>query len=91
MKLFDIPPGTNEFQSEPVKQFRMAGRFPLHTKILGRFDKARTKEVLPVTIHDDSCGEWVFRADQPLSEFFTVSWLSVGNIQTFGQVRRQNF
>ena len=68
VELFDTPAFFDEFQGEPIEEFRMTGSGATGTVVASRRDNATTEVVLPDAIHHDPCGEGIVGTGDPFRQ-----------------------
>ena len=66
--MLDASRGSPEFARQPIEQFWMGRSITLSAKIVFRFDKASSKQSLPVPIDDHTSGERILGRDQPFGQ-----------------------
>ena len=68
MDRFQMPTVADQFRSQPIEQFGMAGSIAVVPEIIWCFHDALAEVMLPKAIHQNAGGEGLLRIDQPLSQ-----------------------
>ena len=78
---FDGPAFLDELDGEPIKERLIDRAVPQAAKIVCRFHQASSEMPPPNAVDHDSCGKWMFAANQPLRELQPAAALGGNHVR----------
>ena len=81
MELLQAPLPGHQFTRQPIQQFRMGRRQPVHSEIVGRRSECLTEMPLPDPVRHHAGGERILRGDQPSGQAAATLIVFIGAVR----------